>query len=47
MSSSEGRLEMGQGGCGDSSVGGGAGGMEREENKAISSVIVDEGPSRE
>lgn len=48
VSISGGRREMGQGGGGDSSVDGGAGGMEREENKAMRSGIADEeGPSRE
>lgn len=45
--SSEGRLEIGQGGGRDASVEGSAGGMETEENEAMSSDAVEAaGPSR-
>lgn len=48
MTISEGRVEMGHGGEGDASVGGSAGGMDRNEKDARS-WAVDEtgGPSRE
>ena len=45
---SDGMVEIGQGGPGDSSIGGIAGGTEREANEAIICEIVDSGgPPRE